>query len=245
MTGVYRMADINIRIDSLYPFVQDQCAAYGREGPPELTVQTDARDIAYERQKSAREDARMGRPVCDHADVYLESLAVYRKIAEKLPAFGGFVFHGSAVAVDGQGYIFTAKSGTGKSTHARLWRALLGDRAVMVNDDKPVIRLMDGVPFVFGTPWDGKEHLSKNISVPLKAVCILERSPENRIRAISAHEALPTLIQQAYRPASPEALEKTMGLLDRLLRHAKLYRLGCNMDFSAAELSYHTMKEEK
>ena len=244
MTGVYRMADLNIRIDSLYAFVQDQCAEYGQEGLPDLTVQTSERDIQDERDKAAREDARMGRPVYDHADAYLESLAAYRKIAEKLPAYDGFVFHGSCVAVDGRGYVFTAKSGTGKSTHTRLWRELLGNRAVMVNDDKPVIRFVDGVPFIYGTPWDGKERLSKNTSVPLQAICLLDRAAENHIRTIDAHEALPLLIQQTYRPASPAALEKTMALLERLTEQAKLYRLGCNMALSAAELSYHAMKEE-
>lgn len=243
MTGIFRMADLTVQIDSLHAFVQEQCADYRSEGLPKLIVQIGRQDILYEREISAREDMRAGRPVFSCSEGYLESLAVYRKIAEKLPDHDGFVFHGSCVAVDGSAYLFTAKSGTGKSTHARLWREILGHRAVMVNDDKPIIRFLDGVPFVFGTPWDGKEHLSSNTSAPLKAVCILGRSPENRIREISGREALPMLIQQAYRPASPEALEKTLTLLEQLEKQAKLYRLDCNMDSNAAELAYHSMKE--
>ena len=212
---------------------------YRSDGIPCLAVQTTTDDIAFERERAAKEDKKEGRESIPWPDDYLETLAAYRKIAEKLPEYGGFLFHGSAIAADGQGYVFTAASGTGKSTHARLWRELLGGRAVMVNDDKPIIRMLDGVPFVFGTPWDGKEHLSQNISVPLKAICILERSLENRIREISKQEALPMLVQQAYRPFDPLALAKTVTLLDGL--NVKYYRLGCNMDVSAAALSCHAM----
>ena len=160
-----------------------------------------------------------------------------------MPEYDTFLFHGSAVAADGAAYIFTAKSGTGKSTHAALWREMLGERAVMVNDDKPLLRVhLDGTATVYGTPWDGKHHLSHN-AVPVRAICILERAHENRIRRITKAEALPMLIQQAYRPADPAALQKTLMLLDRL--NVKLFRLGCNMDLSAARLSYNAMKEEQ
>ncbi len=243
MNGIFRMADLAIQIDSLNSYVQNQCVDYRSEGLPNLIVQIGQQDILSEREKSILEDMRAGKPAFTRSDGYLESLAVYRKIAEKLPEYDGFVFHGSCVAVDGLAYVFTAKSGTGKSTHTRLWRELLGSQAVMVNDDKPIIRFLDGAPFVFGTPWDGKEHLSSNTSVPLKAVCILERFPENCIREISGHEAFPMLVQQAYRPASPEALEKTLMLLEQLKKQVELYHLDCNMDLNAAKLAYHTMKE--
>ena len=223
------MADLNIRINTLFAYTQDLCAAYVAAGASELTV-------CSSRQAIERERGRAGA----YPDDYLESLAVYREIAERLPTYEGFVFHGSAIAVDGLGYVFTAKSGTGKSTHARLWRELLGGRAVMVNDDKPVVRFLHGVPFLFGTPWDGKHRLSCNTAVPLKAVCILERAEENSIREIGKREALPMLIGQAYRPADPLALEKTLSLIDRL--QPRLYRLSCNMDGSAAALSYEIMK---
>ena len=241
MKDIYRLAGLVIQLESVHDAVHQLCMKYRFDGIPCFAVRTTTADIAYEREKAARADIKEGRGIIPWPDGYLETLAVYRRIAERLPEYGGFVFHGSAIAVDGCGYVFTAKSGTGKSTHARLWRELLGDRAVMVNDDKPIIRVTDGAPFVFGTPWDGKEHLSRNISVPLKAVCILERSAENRIREISKQEALPTLVRQAYRPFDPPALSKTVDLLDRL--NVRYYRLGCNMDISAAELSFTSMKE--
>ena len=231
-----------IEVTSLYEEVHAYCADYRAAGEQDFAVETTRRDIEREREKSAGEDRAEGRRVRHFPDWYLEELAVFRKIAEKMPEYDTFLFHSSAIAVDGEGYLFTARSGTGKSTHARLWRELLGDRAVMVNDDKPLIRLTDDRAVVCGTPWDGKHRLSRNISVPLRAVCILERAKENTIREIPVSEARPMLIQQTYRPMNPAALAKTLALLDRLASAVQLYRLGCNMEQEAAEVAWQMMK---
>ena len=234
MTDTYRFAERCVQITGIVPEVHSLCSSYASGGPADFSVGITQADIERERSLS------------DHpasSDRYLEILAVYRKIAEKMPGFDTVLFHGSAIAVDGQAYIFTAKSGTGKSTHARLWRELLGERAVMVNDDKPLIRIPeDGSSIVYGTPWDGKHHLSTNIGVPVKAVCILEQAAENRIREITKAEALPTLLQQVYRPADVLSMKKTLDLIERW--QPGLYRLSCNMEISAAELSYNAMRGE-
>ena len=159
-----------------------------------------------------------------------------------MPKYDRFLIHGSAVAVDGEGYLFTAKSGTGKSTHVKLWREIFGDRAVMVNDDKPIIGISEEGAMIYGTPYDGKERLSNNISAPLKAICILERSEKNEIREISAIEAYPIIVQQTYHPLNPEMLNKTLELLDRMSGLVKFYRLSCNMEREAAEISYSEMR---
>ena len=241
MKATYKFADKTIRLDSEYPFIHEQCKEYLTQESAAFAVATTQADIDFERAKSAREDEVEGIPVRQFADAYLETLAVYRKIAEKMPDYDTFLFHGSAVAVDGEAFLFTAKSGTGKSTHTRLWRELLGERAVMVNDDKPLIRVReDGTAIIYGTPWDGKHRLSTNIGVPLKAVCILKRGKENSMLAITKAEALPMLIQQAYRPADILSMKKTLELIERW--KCKFYRLSCNMELSAAELSYNTMR---
>ena len=270
MTGVYRLADLNIGVESQFEAVHEMCRGYRAEvgpgfrlqamasapdfgmlarsaaqqgvNPLDFAVSTTPADIEFERAKSAAEDRAEGHAVREYKDPYLETLAVYRKIAERLPEYGGFLIHGSCIAVDGQAYLFTAKSGTGKSTHARLWMRLLGEKAQYINDDKPLVRFRDGVPLIYGTPWDGKHHLSANASAPLRAVCILERSAENHIKKISAAEAYPMLVQQTYRPADPLALAKTLQLLDRLAKCVSFYRLGCNMEPQAAEVSYAAMR---
>ena len=153
------------------------------------------------------------------------------------------LMHGAVVAVDGQAYLFTAKSGTGKTTHTRLWLRQFGVRAVMVNGDKPLIHITRKGATVYGTPWDGKEHLSRNIACPLKAVCILTRSETNHIERISPKEALTMLCQQSYRPAQPAALRKTLALVDLLSSSVPLYKLGCNMEPEAALVAYHGMNQ--
>ena len=242
MTDIYRIAELRIRIASLHEDVHRLCAEYSaEEGPVDLIVETTPQDIAFERQRSAREDELEGREIRCFSDGYLETLAVYRKIAERAPEHGVILMHGSCVAVDGQAYLFTAKSGTGKSTHVRLWRELLGDRAVMVNDDKPLIRLTDAGPIIYGTPWDGKHRLSNNVAVPLRAICVLERAEQNGIRRIGPAKAYPVLLQQIYRPIDADAMRRTLELTDRLAGHTDLWRLGCTISPEAAQIAFSAM----
>ena len=242
ITNNYKMAGNVIEVSSLFEQVHTYCADYRTDEPADFTVTISQVDIGYERQKSATEDRHNGIAVREFPDAYLEELAVYRKIAEKMPEYGTILFHGSVIAVDSIGYLFTAKSGTGKSTHTRLWRELFGERAVMVNDDKPLLHIGETVT-AYGTPYDGKHRLSSNIAVPLKAVCILTRAAENRIELVTKADAYTMLVQQAYRPANMPALTKTMTLIDKLAEKVKLYRLGCNMDISAAEVAYNGMNK--
>lgn len=242
MTDIYRIAEKNIEITSIYPEVHDYCRLYKTDGVPDFSVATAQADIDFEREKSAKECIAEGRRVVDYPAAYLEELAVYRKIAVKMLDYDTFLFHGSVVAVDGDAYLFTAKSGTGKSTHTRLWREYFGERAVMVNDDKPLIRVKDDSVTVFGTPYNGKHGLGSNISCSLKAICIIERSEENRIHEVTPQEEYPMLLQQVYRPGDCDKLLKTLQLVDSMVRYVKLYRLACNMDISAAEVSYNGMK---
>ena len=231
ITDRYEFAGKIVEVNSLHDEVHRYCAAYRTDAPADFSVTITQEDIEYER---AREETP------GHADAYLEELAVYRKVSEKMPYYDTILFHGSVIAVDGAAYVFTAKSGTGKSTHTALWRRLFGDRAVMVNDDKPLLHVGDVVT-AYGTPYDGKHKLSNKIAVPLKAVCILERAEENSIVKITRSEAYPMLVQQAYRPADIAAMQKTLSLIDKMADSVELYRLGCNMDPDAARVAYEGM----
>ena len=175
-TDKYKIAGKVIEINSIYSQVHDYCRDYLSDGNTDFSVTVSEDDIRAEREKSARENEFEGLPVKNYPDHYLEELAVYRKICEKMPDYGTILFHGSVIAVDGAGYLFTAKSGTGKSTHTRLWREYFGDRAVMVNDDKPLISIGEDGVTAHGTPYNGKHRLGSNISGPLKAICILTRA---------------------------------------------------------------------
>jgi len=239
--GIYLLADMRIGISSMYQEVHDMLRDYATTGEALFSVRTTQADIEEERRQSAITRKEEGLPPYEFPDAYLETLAVYRQIAAKAVAHGRLLMHGSVLAVDGQGYMFTARSGTGKSTHVRLWRELFKERAVMVNDDKPLLRITAGSTTVYGTPWDGKHRLSSNISVPLRAICILTRSAENTIREIRPSEALETLLTQTYHPEDPLAVLEVLGLLDKLTKNVRFYILGCNMDPSAALVSSRGM----
>lgn len=230
-----------IGVSARYDSTRNFCREYLVSGQPEFSLAVTQADIDYERQKSERDDALEGISARQFSDAYLETLSVYRKIAQWMLGQDTILFHGSAIGLGGEAYLFTAKSGTGKSTHTRLWRQTFGDRTVMVNDDKPLLQIKDCGVRVYGTPWNGKHHLGANMDLPLKAICILERGTENQIREISPREALPMLLQQSYRPKDRAAMELLLELLGKLIKHVKLYKLQCNMDPQAALISASAM----
>ena len=228
-------------VSAMYESTRKYCENFLTREAPDFAVSVTAADIAFERQKAAREDQVEGLPPRQYSDPYLEIIAVQRKITQKLFEYDTLLFHGSVVAVDGDGYLFTAKSGTGKSTHTRLWRRVLGDRAVMVNDDKPFLRITPEGVFACGSPWNGKHKLGGNLCVPLKAVCVLQRGGENRIRAVPAADVLQMLFQQSSRPMDARLMPKYMELIDGLAGGVSFYRLWCNMDPEAALVAFGAM----
>lgn len=230
-----RLADVRISLDVSYSetvdFLKDYVADFDT---PDVSVTVLPEDIDAECARSAEGGASF-------SPRYLETLALYRKLANALLDFDVLLMHGSSLSMDGKGFVFTAVSGTGKSTHARLWRERYGDRVCMINDDKPLIRFVGGIPRIYGTPWDGKHRLSTNTSVPLTAIALLERSAENRVDRIKFMTALPTLLSQIYRPDTRDGMSKTLVLLERLATSVTLHRLMVNMNPEAAEVSYSGM----
>lgn len=238
------IAGRRVKICALYEYAKEFCKDYLTEGEPDFTVVVSPEDIDYEREKSAREDEVEGIPVREFSSDYLETLAIYRKIAEKMLDYGAFLFHGSAISVDGKGYLFTAKSGTGKSTHTYLWKRRFEGRYKTINDDKPLLCVQDDAVLACGTPWDGKHRRSNNIQIPLKGVVILERGEVNEIEPVDAATAFPLFLQQTYRPKSPIAMTKTLLLLEQMMKKTGLYRLKCNMDPEAAQVAYDGMNRK-
>ena len=216
----------------------------GSESEP-IRVKVLPEELTREQNTSDRAHDRDGSPRVTWPPEYLERLAVYRQIAEAMPERGIVLMHGSVIAVDDEAYLFTAISGTGKSTHTKRWRELFGDRAQMINDDKPLIRIEKDRVLACGTPWDGKHHLSTNKCVPLKAICFLNRGEKNEIHPIDPMEKYPTLVQQTYRPSDPVALGQTMKLIDLLMRSVSFYDLYCNMDIEAAKVAFAGMNQKE
>lgn len=237
-----KLAGIPFRVSCLFESTRAFCGEYLTEEQPEFEIQLTREDVSAEREISRQQDLRDGRPVQHFSDPYLETIALYRKLAKPMLSRDCLIFHGAAVAVAGECYLFTAKSGTGKTTHTSLWLKNI-PKAYIVNGDKPLIRVADGGIVLYGTPWRGKENYGINASAPLKAIAILERAPENHIEPIGAGEAFRVLYQQTHRLEDPLELARLLGLLERLAKGVRLYRLGCNMEDDAARLAYKTMAE--
>lgn len=235
-----KLAGKVLGVSSVYPSTRDFCRGYITEEPAAFQIALSPEEIEKERSFF-----RGGSPPRPFSAPYLERLALYRKIAECLLSEDIMLFHGSALALDGAGYLFTAPSGTGKSTHVALWRAVFGDRVQMVNDDKPLLKITEDGIWVCGTPWDGKHRLSSNISVPLRGVCLLTRDTVNHIEPVSGREALPVLLEQSQRPAGAEKMACYLKLLDRFSKGTRFYRLGCNMEPEAARVAYAGMARER
>lgn len=173
-----------------------------------------------------------------------KNTASFRKFAEQLPLHNAFVLHSACFDVDGIGVAFAAHSGTGKTTHMRLWQELLGERMTVVNGDKPIVRFFYDEPetaYAYGTPWNGKEGLGCNMRTHLQHICFIERSETNSCSPINKNEALNLILKQVYMPKNPQALLCTVQLIDRLLSCCKLWKINCNMEPQAAEVAYNTI----
>ncbi len=235
MKAFFKLADIVIAATFQHEYLYKQCKDYCVDSPSSVDMEISVSLEDIEQERAGEIDGHF-------SDGYLESLAFYRKFAEKAISYDCILFHGSALSVDGEGYLFGAPSGTGKSTHGELYRKVFGNRVIMVNDDKPLIRRIDGKFYVYGTPWDGKHHLSHNISVPLKSICFLKQGPTNEIRPLTVFEALTASLGQIYRPEQSDALTGVLHFTQDLLKHISVFEMRCTISYEAAELSYRTMK---
>ena len=233
------LADKNITVRSLFDAVFELCRDYLTDKPADFTVTVTPEDIDYERTLNIREAQIEGIPVVDYPDSYLETLAVYRKIVTKMLEFDTFLMHGAVVAVGDKAWLFTAPSGTGKTTHINLWLKNIPGSYV-VNGDKPLVHIGKECT-VYGTPWAGKERMNRNVGVKLCGIIVLNRGLENQIEKVPMTNVLPTLIQQSYRPKDKAGLEKTLALLSRLGRNVPMYQLYCNMNPEAAFTAYNIL----
>ena len=226
-------------VTSLFESTPHHFSKYLTDRQPDFSIRITDADLWFEQADADAEAAEEGFRQRNFPDPFLERAAIQRKFAEFLLNRNILLAHGSAVAVDGQGYLFTARSGTGKSTHTRLWRECFGERAVMVNDDKPFLELTGSGVLLHGSPWSGKHGLDTNTCVPLKGICLLERGRENSIRPAKPEELRELL--RGFRPQSPEQAEAYEALLTQLLQRVPLWHLDCNREPDAARLAHSAM----
>lgn len=224
------LSDLKVRIEHEYDYMPQFAKDYiSQFDAPDITARADKTEVLKEKEL-----------VPQAAIEVCESLCIYRAVAEQLPAFDRFVFHGAAIELDGNAYLFTAPSGTGKTTHINLWRQYLGDRVNIINGDKPIIKVAD-VCTVYGTPWAGKEGYQRNASAPVRALCILKQGKTNSIVRLSKSDAVNHLMKQVYLPHNSVSLSATLSLLGKLIENTPVYMLECDISKEAFEASYTIM----
>ena len=166
------------------------------------------------------------------------------KIADELPDRNKFLMHGALVAWKRAGYIFTAPSGTGKTTHVRLWKKYLGSDAEIINGDKPILEVKEDEIVSYGTPWAGKERLQKNTCVPVRGICFLRQSEINTIHRLSKKEALLLLLPQIYIMSDSQKAGKTLELFSEVLERIPIYEFRCNISEQAVKCSFDILTAE-
>ncbi len=231
-----RVADINLNIEYKYDTMIKQCEAYKYNfEKPNVTVAIDDDSLN-------RLQVQSPHLTLDDIEYIYTGAAFY----EALLHFNGFMLHSSGVVKDGYAYLFSADPGTGKSTHTSLWRKYFGDEnALIINDDKPAIRMVDNKLYVYGTPWSGKTDQNLNMKVPLGAIVFIERSKDNNwVKQISVTEAIPLILEQTIRPKEKDVMIKLLDMLDVVLKNVKIYRLGADMSEDAVITSYNGIKVE-
>lgn len=228
-----RVAELNIEIKYQYDRMVKQAEAYKAEfEKPDIKINISDEEL----EKLHNENPHL---TIDECEYVFTGSAFYHNII----AYDAMLLHSSAVVLDNKAYLFSANSGTGKSTHTELWQEYFGkDRALILNDDKPVIRYVEGKYYAYGAPWSGKTDFNLNMKVPIEGIIFLERSQDNWIKRIDAKEALPLILNQTIRPTEMNRTVKLLDLLDGLLKNVNVYKLGCNISKEAVEVCYNGLK---
>ncbi len=233
----YKIADVVFDVRPRYEYFSLQAEDYLYTGnePSAFDILITDEEILFEKSFGISDN-----------DAYLESLAIFRKICTNLiKNFNGIIFHCSAICVSGRAYLFTAPSGTGKSTHSRLWKECFKDKVIYINDDKPILRLIEGEIYVYGTPWRGKHRLGSNIKVKVDSICKITRSKTNFVKKMTVSEMIPVLLRQTLRFESEENMDKLLNIISEICLKVNLYEINCNMEKEAAFTAYKTLVENK
>lgn len=244
-----KLAEQVIEVHSLCHMVYTVCEKYtipfDENIIPNISVRIKDEDILQElhiirmlyKYSNGNSSVSVGEAIC-------ESLAVFHKIADAMPDFNTFLMHGSVVACDGQAYMFVAPSGVGKSTRTKIWVDEIPG-SLVVNGDKPLIKVKENEVLACGTPWCGKEGWNTNVMIPLRAIFLLERaddSQNNMIREIDFEDAFPNLLKQTHRSEKSELALKTVCLLSELQSKVKIYRFRSAPTSEAIHLAYETAR---
>lgn len=232
---IYDVAGFRVQLNNKYPFTDKFCRNYlceDQTSPPDIVASVSEEEFAEEKRLSA-----------DFSDGYVENICLYRSLCLQMPRYGRMLLHASVLECDGAAYAFLGRSGTGKSTHTRLWLKYLPQTRV-INGDKPILQETEKCFIAHGTPWQGKEGWGCKAQAPLKGLCFLEQAKENSIRPLTPAETASRLFLQILMPQKEEDAVATLSLTDRLIRKTPAFLLKCDISEEAVKTSFEAMTGE-
>lgn len=234
--SVYNIAGLRVEMKNEKGRTKKQAAVYLSEDQSQQNI-----DIVIDVDEKRVREAMAEHPelVQDDWEYMLTGSDFYTELLR----FDGILLHSSCVVVDGRAYAFSADSGVGKSTHTSLWLKHFGNRAHILNDDKPAIRLIDGKAYACGTPWSGKYDYSTPEIVELAGICFLERSEENWIKPADNGRAVFNIFSQTVRKLNKDRMDNLFDVLEDIFAKVPIYEMGCNISDDAVLMSYHAMSK--
>lgn len=196
--------------------------------------------LAKHRLDEERDMLSLKFPLKKFKDYEIEINALYREIPKILFKEKVILIHGVLVSMDEKGYLFTAPSGTGKSTHGELWTKAFPCRARIINGDKPLLKLTDTGVIAFGSPWKGKEKIGTTQSVQLKTICLLHRGVTNSIKKVAFDSnSLLWLLQQSQIVGMEFTTTDRIRWFKSATQFVPLYEMNCNISEDAAKIAYN------
>lgn len=228
---IYEIAGLKISMKPAFPRLREQALEYQSIGKPIFHVQVDPEDA----RNVVMENPSKGE---------LEYICCSADFCRKIVSYGRFFLHASAVVVDDMAYLFSAPSGTGKSTHTRLWLDTFKGSYIL-NDDKPIIDPKEDQITVWGSPFSGKTTLHANKEVTLGGICFLHQGTKNVIKQIEATKALAMILNNTYRPSNPQGMMELLDMAQKVVQEIDIYEMDCTMDKEAAQIAYQKMKKGK
>ena len=151
---------------------------------------------------------------------------------------GTALFHAAVVSHEGQGYMFLGKSGTGKSTQVSMWLRYIPGCDLM-NDDNPIVRIIEGKPYIFGGPWSGKTPCYRNVKAPLGAVTRIDRASANSVEKLSPVEAFASFLPSCSSMKwDTDIYNAICDTVTRVVETTGIYTLHCLPDKESAEIGH-------
>lgn len=231
--GKYIIAGLKTEYEPRFSLLRERSKKYEADFPSEETeIRINVSDEFIEEQLKAYPNLTRE----EH-----EYMWVGEGFCNEVLNHNGIVLHSSCVEKDGFAYLFSAKSGTGKSTHTHLWLKELANTRI-INDDKPLLIIRDCKLYACGTPFSGKTDENANECVLVRAISFLHRSEENTLKRIKPVLAVPLFIAQTVNPRNKAYAEKMLTMADRVLTQTPIFQIGCNKEEGTGKWAYEELE---